>query len=122
MLDFKRRMPRFELIPQIRYTNVIIDNLKKLNYEHEKITVIRLRHAKLQFENYEQIAIDAMKQQSLNDDRMKEIFDNIREISVENSLNTDILPSFNLLLITQKAKALMEAAQAGGDELDYNNL
>ena len=44
--------------------------------------------------------------------KIKDIFDNIRQISVENSLNTDILPSFNLLLITQKAKEAYEIAQS----------
>ena len=54
--------------------------------------------------------------------KIKEIFDNIREISVENTLNKDIVPIENLFLITQKARKKYKEAQAGGDELDYNNL
>ncbi len=80
MLEFKRRMPRFEIIPQIRATKEKIDNLKKLNFETDKITVIKLRRAKLDFENYDQLTIDVMKQQSPNDDRTKEIVKNIEKV------------------------------------------
>jgi hypothetical protein len=71
MLDFKRRMPRFEIIPQMRATEEKIDSLKKSNFKNDKITVIKLRRAKLDFENYDQLTIDVMKQKSPNDDRTK---------------------------------------------------
>jgi|TARA_R110000787_G_scaffold165059_1_gene278128 hypothetical protein len=65
------------------------------------------------------IDFDVLSNTANKKQKIKKIFDNIREISVENSLNTDILPSFNLLLITQKAKETYKAAQAGGG-VDYS--
>lgn len=80
MVEFKRRMPRFEKIPQIIATKENIDNLKKINFKHDIITVIRLRHAKLRFDNVDEITIAAIKKISPNDGRTKEIVENIGKV------------------------------------------
>ena len=59
------------------------------------------------------IDFDVLEKADNKQQKIKEIYNNIREISVENSLNKDIVPIENLFLITQKARKKYKEAQAG---------
>jgi len=59
------------------------------------------------------IDFDVLEKADNKQQKIEEIYNNIREISVENSLNKDIVPIENLFLITQKARKKYKEAQAG---------
>ena len=84
MLNYKRRMPRIEKIPQLKATKNDIDKFKKVILEQELITTIRLRHANLNFKNANEIALEAMKRVIPGDSRITEINENIIKVESEN--------------------------------------
>lgn len=85
MIEYKRRMPRFEKIPGISATKVNIQKLKKGTFNQDIITVNRLRYAKLDFGDIDEIALAVMKQKMPDDIRTKEIIENIGRVeSTEN--------------------------------------
>lgn len=84
MLNYERRMPRVGKIPQIKAMKKDIDKFKKVILERELITTIRLRHAKLNFKNVDEIALEAMKRVIPGDSRIAEINENIEKVESEN--------------------------------------
>ncbi len=92
MLEYERRMPKIEKIPQITATKVDIDKLNKVILDQDSVTVIRLRHAKLTFSNFDEITLAAMKRELPNDTRTKEIIENIGK--VESANRYDVLFDF----------------------------
>ena len=77
MLEFKRRMPRFERIPELNATNEDLLNLRTVTFNKSEITINRLRHAKVGFGNIDELALATMKEEMPNDRRTKEILDSI---------------------------------------------
>jgi hypothetical protein len=85
MIEYKRRMPRVEKIPEISETKVNIQRLNNDTFNQDIITVNRLRYAKLHFVDFDEIALSAMKQKMPADIRTKEIIENIGKVeSTEN--------------------------------------
>ncbi len=84
MLKYERRMPRVGKIPQIKATEKDIDKLKSVTLDQELITVIRLRHVKLNFKNVDEIALEAMKKINPEDLRIAEINENTKKVESEN--------------------------------------
>jgi hypothetical protein len=78
-------MPRYERIPRITATTKDIEELKTANFQEGPITVNRLRDAKLDFHNIDEVALAFMKRKLPDDSRTKEIMESVSRIElVEN--------------------------------------
>jgi hypothetical protein len=92
MLEYKKRMPRYNKIPKITATNRDIEKLSIESFRNDDISVTRLRYAKLDFKNIDEIAIDVMQRKLPDDSRTKEIMESVSRI--EASEEYDELFSF----------------------------
>lgn len=92
MLEYKRRMPRYNRIPKITATNRDIENLSITRFRDDDISVTRLRYAKLDFQNIDEIAIELMQSKLPDDPRTMEIMQSVHRI--ETSEKYDELFSF----------------------------
>jgi hypothetical protein len=105
MIEFKKRMPKYEKIPILSLSTEELFKLKKMSMNENEISVNKLRHAKLIFKESDEIVKNILKLKLPNDKRTNEILDNTNLI--EETSDYEILFSFLSDLIGNDAITLL---------------
>ena len=85
MLEYTRRMPRYEKIPRIKATDDDIGKIRTAAFQEGLVTITRLREGKLDFLNIDEVAREAMKRALPNDSRTIELMESVNRVEVEES-------------------------------------